>query len=76
MLPYICQRWGDAPMIAVALASPDARLTWPDFGADSGCSLTRLELRMAGALDTAEAYPINWLRNQGIACVKTTHYFV
>eukprot|EP00966_Prymnesium_polylepis_P096116 2227184-Prymnesium_polylepis.1 len=68
MLPHICARWGAAPMIAVTLASARARPEWPRFdGAAADCALTRLEVSLAGAgLDAPEAYPINWLRNQGI----------
>ena len=39
------------------------------------CALTRLSLRQPAA-DADAGYPINWMRNQGISCVRTTHYFV
>lgn len=54
----------------------------------SGCALTRLALRSprdegpaaaeAGGAksSSAGAYPINWLRNEGIRCVATSHYLV
>ena len=77
MLPHICSRWGSAPMIAVTLAGQSGRPEWPQFESSATCWLTRLELSTSGGeSESAEAYPINWLRNQGIACVRTTHYFV
>ena len=56
----------------------------------SRCALLRLELTPPAASESsAEAlgsggggggkpggYPINWLRNRGISCVATSHYFV
>ena len=77
MIPHICSRWGDAPMIAVTLTGQTGRPEWPHFDESLPCYLARLELSSSAAgSETAEAYPINWLRNQGIACVRTSHYFV
>ncbi|KAL1526448.1 hypothetical protein AB1Y20_015160 [Prymnesium parvum] len=77
MVPHICARWGEAPMVVVALAHDANRLEWPRLGRGARCALTCLELRTTSSgLNNPEKYPINWLRNQGILCVKTTHYFV
>jgi hypothetical protein len=40
-----------------------------------GCSLLRIALP-SSSTDEKEGYPINALRNAGIHCVATTHYFV
>ena len=40
-----------------------------------GCQLTRMRPAVRAA-DRDKAYPINWLRNEGIACVRTSHYFM
>lgn len=77
MLPHICARWGSAPMIAVTLVRKDARADRLQLQSNSTCELTLLQLSTTQSnSDAPEAYPINWLRNQGILCVKTTHYFV
>ena len=45
-------------------------------GADAGgCTLRRLQLRKR-SVDLGKPYPINWLRNQGIRCSGTSHYFM
>ena len=84
MLPHICRRWGGA-MVIVSLGVPEAE--WPQMAAavaagrdgstDSadGCAITRLSLTQP-ADDVSNGYPINWMRNRGISCVKTSHYFV
>lgn len=71
-VPYICSRWGGT-MVAVAHALSATALEWP-VGTGRGCNLTRLQLQLRSGPSTD--YPINWLRNQGIACVRTSHYFV
>ncbi|KAL3932480.1 MAG: hypothetical protein SGPRY_000683 [Prymnesium sp.] len=78
MVPHICGRWRDAPMIVVSLSMPSARPDWRQTYGGSSCHLTRLQLSSNSDQggEAAEAYPINWMRNQGILCVKTTHYFV
>lgn len=40
-----------------------------------GCALRRLR-PIVRVQDLSKPYPINWLRNRGIACVRTTHYFM
>eukprot|EP00965_Chrysotila_dentata_P128385 4244991-Pleurochrysis_carterae.AAC.4 len=39
---------------------------------DVDCTLRRYACACARAVD---GYPINWLRNRGIGCVHTSHYF-
>ena len=88
MIAEICARWG-GPMVAV-FGGPDAdgvmRSAWPPpeeatlrnrslGGGGVGCALRRLRPTVR-AQDHGKAYPINWLRNRGIACVRTTHYFM
>lgn len=66
MVPYICTRWGRAPVVVVTLSSVGV-VPWPsvDF-ARLPCSLRRLELARPGevASEDGNAYPINWLRNK------------
>ena len=79
MLPHICERWG-GPMV-VALLSEEGgeggatqQSLWPST-ANCSCSLLRLQLAARPA-DRAKGYPINWLRNQAIRCVATSHYLM
>lgn len=42
-----------------------------------GCAgLRRLQLRTRPGEDQQQGYPINRMRNAGISCVETSHYFV
>ena len=79
MLPHICTRWG-GPMVMVALRGPDSGMNGRSLleatAGGSNCSLLRLEVGPPSELELGTAYPINWLRNQGIRCVATTHYLV
>ena len=82
MIPQICQRWG-GPMIVATLSQQDStKLEQNDpsipMGNASGCRLRLLRLMKPNlnVTDKQSWYPINWLRNAGISCVNTSHYFV
>ena len=81
MLPQICSRWGGAMIVATLQPSDGGHVAWPAMAANdtSGCALQRLELarsKAPSAPGDAAAYPINWLRNVGISCVATSHFFI
>ena len=92
MLPEICERWGGPMVAVFGGPDADGvvRAGWPEAeeaalrnrslgraggAGGAGCALRRLRPTLR-AQDRDKPYPINWLRNRGIACVRTTHYFM
>lgn len=54
------------PCLAPAPRPPGQKSRHPPTRTHAACGLRQ---------DRDKPYPINWLRNRGIACVRTSHYF-
>jgi len=80
MLPFICDRWAGTLVVAALAAAADRR-KWPPLtvagGDEPRCRALLLELQPPGGGGAEKkGYPINWLRNQAIGCVATSHYLI
>jgi hypothetical protein len=85
VMPALCVRWpGPIQLVLFKSKPPFPRLTFPGSNSTQG-GVSRLYLcdnvnviwfAPSSAEAQASEYPVNKLRNLGIAAVTTSHYFV